>query len=116
MSVRGFLILLSALHGLAGVTFSAIGAHVPGAAAVETGATMQLVHGVASIAVLGAIRGKIGEFAAIAFIAGALLFAVGVYSSGLGGISLGLVAPTGGALLMTGWLVVAVAAYRMGRE
>ena len=116
MTVRGLLILLAALHGLAGVIFAALGAHAGGGMVVMTGATIELIHALAAIVALVIVPGRLGEVAALAFLAGSLLFAGGLYASGLGGVSLGPVAPTGGVLLMLGWVLLAAAAIRTGRE
>jgi uncharacterized membrane protein YgdD (TMEM256/DUF423 family) len=43
---------------------------------------------------------------------GMLLFCGAVYSLGLAGVSLGLMAPTGGMLLMLGWLLLGASALR----
>ena len=42
---------------------------------------------------------------------GLVLFCAGVYALALGGVRLPLVAPTGGTILMAGWLVLGVAAF-----
>jgi uncharacterized membrane protein YgdD (TMEM256/DUF423 family) len=40
------------------------------------------------------------------------LFCGAIYRVGLAGVSMGLVAPTGGVLLMIGWLLLGVSALR----
>jgi uncharacterized membrane protein YgdD (TMEM256/DUF423 family) len=44
---------------------------------------------------------------------GMLLFCGAVYSLGIAGVSLGRVAPTGGTLLMLGWLLLGASALRV---
>jgi uncharacterized membrane protein YgdD (TMEM256/DUF423 family) len=116
MPVRNILILLAALHGLTGVVFAAIGAHAGSGSVVTTAATMELIHAVAALAVLAALPGRLGEASALAFLAGSLLFAGGLYSSGLWHTSLGPIAPIGGLLLIAGWILLAYAAIREGKE
>jgi uncharacterized membrane protein YgdD (TMEM256/DUF423 family) len=108
--------MLAALHGLSGVAFSAIASHVAGGDTVMTAAIMQLVHAPAAIVAVQVFDTRAGLAAALAFVAGSLAFAAGLYASGLGGTSLGPVAPAGGMLLMLGWLLLAVAAITKGRN
>ena len=44
------------------------------------------------------------------FVLGTLLFCAGVYAHVLGGVHLPMVAPTGGTVLMLGWLALAASA------
>ncbi len=112
MTARTFIIILAAFFGLSGVAMAAIGAHVAGGAIVGTAATMQLIHALAALATVSLFHGRRGEIAASVFLIGILLFAGGLYSSALGGVGLGPAAPTGGILLMVGWGLLGVAAYR----
>ncbi len=57
-------------------------------------------------------RGGLAHWAGAAFLLGIVLFCAATYSVGLAGVSLGLVAPTGGLLLMLGWLLLAASALR----
>jgi uncharacterized membrane protein YgdD (TMEM256/DUF423 family) len=56
--------------------------------------------------------GRMAHAAALAFAVGTVLFCGAVYEQGLTGTSLGLVAPTGGTILMLGWLLLGVSALR----
>jgi uncharacterized membrane protein YgdD (TMEM256/DUF423 family) len=56
--------------------------------------------------------GHLAHAAGIAFTAGLILFCGAVYSLGLAGISWGVLAPTGGTMLMIGWLLLAASAIR----
>ena len=81
---------------------------------VESGIQMQGWH---ALALLGCglwaeRRGGLAHWAGAAFALGTLLFCGAVYAIGLGGVSLGVVAPTGGILLMLGWLLLAASALR----
>ncbi len=104
---------LAALHGLFGVAFAAIGAHVvhdPATAArVATAATIELVHAPAALLALAMITGLRGRVIGAVFVLGAALFASAVYVHALGGPSLGPVAPIGGTLLMLAWAALAAA-------
>lgn len=114
------------LLGAAAVAAGAFGAH--GLKAVlaatghadtwETGCRYALVHAVALVAMgcLGtarpAIAGRVG-WAAWAFLAGITIFSGCLLALSLSGIRiLGAIVPLGGASLIVGWIVLAVAAWR----
>lgn len=113
---------LAGLTGCAAVAMGAVLAHAvpdisPAARrAAESGLQMQGWHTLAMMgAALWAPRGSvrswyIAQGAAAAFFVGMLLFCGATYSFGLAGVSLGVVAPTGGFLLMLGWLLLTVSA------
>ncbi len=113
-------IALGALAGFGAVAMSAVSAHAlsglsPAAIAmVRSAIEMQGWHALALFGVgLWAPRGgRLADAAGAAFTAGLLLFCGAVYALGLGGINLGSIAPTGGTLLMLGWLLLAVSALR----
>ncbi len=99
----------AAAHALAGLAPAAL--HV-----VESGVQMQGWH---ALALLGcglwaATRSGLGRTLANAagacFVAGTVLFCGAVYAFGLAGVSLAAVAPTGGLLLIAGWLLLAASA------
>ena len=56
--------------------------------------------------------GLFAHLAGAAFALGLLLFCGAVYSLALRGVSWGLVAPTGGMLLMLGWALLGLSALR----
>jgi len=58
--------------------------------------------------------GALVRLAGAAFVGGTLLFCGAVYSLALFGLHLPLVAPTGGVLLMLGWLLLGISAFRPG--
>ncbi len=95
--------------------FAAHGLHDPNALRiVESGVRMQGWH---ALALLGTALwvprgGWLANAAAAAFAVGMLLFCGSVYSLGLAGVSLGLVAPTGGVTLMLGWLLLGASGVR----
>jgi uncharacterized membrane protein YgdD (TMEM256/DUF423 family) len=82
---------------------------------VDSGVRMQGWHALALLgAALWAPRGGwLAHAAAAAFVLGMLLFCGAVYSLGIAGVSLGRVAPTGGTLLMLGWLLLGASALRV---
>ncbi len=55
-------------------------------------------------------RGGLAQGAGAAFAVGTALFCGAVYAFGIGGVSLAAVAPTGGLLLIAGWLLLAASA------
>ncbi|MGE0224248.1 MAG: DUF423 domain-containing protein [Acetobacteraceae bacterium] len=111
---------LGALAGLGAVAMSALGAHglawmdPASLRMVHSAVQMQGWHALALLACgLWAPRGGwLVHAAGSAFVAGMLLFCGAVYSLALGGISLGVVAPIGGTLIMVGWLLLALSALR----
>ena len=96
------------LVGAAGVALSAYAAHGATADArrwLYTAAAMALVHGVLLVAY--AARGpRLGLIARLAILAGLLLFSGSLVGAQLFGWPTPL-APTGGSLLILGWLLVA---------
>lgn len=113
---------LGAAAGLGAVALSAWAAHAAPArldparlAMLQNALTMQGWHALALLATgLWAERrgGGLLHAAGAAFLLGMLLFCGAVYSVAIAGVSLGAVAPTGGLLLMLGWLLLLVAALR----
>lgn len=112
---------LGALAGLGAVALSALDAHglawlSPEARQIfERGLTMQGWH--APILVLAGIWGARGgggaaRLAGLCFALGLVAFCGDVYLLSLAGLSLGVVAPAGGVLLMLGWALLALSAVR----
>lgn len=111
-------IALASLTGLTAVAMAAFAAHgVPDPAAahiVASGVQMQGWHALAlfGIALWTPRGGWLANAAGAAFTAGIVLFCGAVYTHALTGHSLGSVAPTGGTLLMIGWLLLGASALR----
>jgi uncharacterized membrane protein YgdD (TMEM256/DUF423 family) len=114
-------ICLGALAGLGAVIMAAVAAHAlpanadPRAAEfLRSAVQMQGWHALALLACgLWAPRGgRLADCAGAAFTAGMLLFCGAVDALALGGIHLPLLAPTGGTLLMLGWVLLAASALR----
>ena len=111
-------IALASLTGLTAVAMAAFAAHgVPDPAAahiVASGVQMQGWHALAlfGVALWSPRGGWLANAAGAAFTAGIVLFCGAVYTHALTGHSLGSVAPTGGTLLMVGWLLLGASALR----
>lgn len=102
--------LLAALSAANAIGAAAFGAHAAGSAQaadwLRTGGMYQLVHAVAVLA-LGAMPGN--RRPAILLLAGSALFAATLYAMALGAPRwFGAVTPVGGAMMIVGWLWVAM--------
>jgi len=116
-------ICLGGLAGAGAVAMAAAAAHAlpsrldeHGMEIVRSGIQMQGWHALALLGTgLWAPRGGwLANCAGAAFTAGLLLFCGAVYAIALGGIATGPAAPTGGILLMLGWLLLSASALRRG--
>ena len=111
---------LGALAGLIAVALAALAAHELEAIGparlgmLRSGVQMQGWHALALLACgLWAPRGgRLADAAAAAFAFGILLFCGAVDTLALTGISLGVLAPVGGTLLMVGWALLLASAWR----
>jgi uncharacterized membrane protein YgdD (TMEM256/DUF423 family) len=115
---------IGALYGLLGVILAALAAHAlpqrlsaGDLALVHTAIEMQMWHAIALIACGALMRGqgtagRLLPLAGLAFAAGTPLFCGAVYALALANIRLSALAPTGGFLLMAGWLLLAISALR----
>ncbi len=109
---------LGGLYGAAAVGMAALAAHALGGLSpamlhiVDSGIRMQGWHALALVAagLWAQRRGGLAHWAGAAFALGTALFCGAVYAFGLGGVSLAAVAPTGGLLLIAGWLLLAASA------
>lgn len=81
---------------------------------VSSGVQMQGWHALALLAVGLWVPGggPLANAAGVAFAVGLVLFCGAVYSLGLAGVSWGILAPTGGIMLMLGWLLLGASALR----
>ena len=113
-------IALGSLAGFGAVGMAALAAHglgglpPPALGMVRNAIQMQGWHALALVCTgLWASRGgRLADAAGIAFALGLILFCASVYALALGGMSLGLLAPVGGTLLMIGWLLLGASALR----
>ncbi|MDB6143260.1 MAG: rane protein [Pseudomonas sp.] len=121
---RGFL-LLAAFFGFTGVALGAFAAHglkerlsAEYLAIFHTGVLYQLIHTLALLAVaLLAVQipGRLMTCAGIAFVVGILLFSGSLYLLTLTGVTkLGIITPFGGLAFLIGWLMLGLAAWRLG--
>jgi uncharacterized membrane protein YgdD (TMEM256/DUF423 family) len=116
-----------AASGLIAVAAGAFGAHALKArlapemlAVFETGVRYQLVHALALLAVAWAVTrwpGRLATASGVCFIAGTILFSGSLYALTLSGVrGLGAITPTGGVLLLAGWVLLAIAPWRGPRR
>ncbi len=115
--------LLAALLGVIGVAAGTFGAHGLAGGVTpemldtfETGVRYQLFHAVALIAVAvaaGSAPRRLLRAAGLAMAVGALVFSCSLYALVVTGQRwLGMITPLGGAGLLAGWALLAVAALR----
>jgi uncharacterized membrane protein YgdD (TMEM256/DUF423 family) len=125
------LILAAGLNGLLAVALGAFGAHglktmLAGTADAaqrlewwETAARYQMSHALA-LGLLAWLASRVAwggiAVGGWAFVAGIVLFSGSLYAMTLTGVrALGAVTPVGGVGLLVGWLVIVLAALRLGR-
>jgi uncharacterized membrane protein YgdD (TMEM256/DUF423 family) len=122
-----FLLIVGALTGALAVGMAAAAAHaLPGRldarslAMVNSAVQMQGWHALALVLTAvwclraGPAALMLAQCAGIAFLVGILLFCGSVYLIAFAGVRLGPTAPTGGILLMAGWVLLALSALRAG--
>ncbi|MGO4573162.1 DUF423 domain-containing protein [Microvirga sp. 2TAF3] len=105
------LVVLAALSGLLGVALSAAAAHVTGGGSLQTAAQFLLFHAPALLALMalatnGAVNAKLARLAGYVLVLGLILFCGDLSRRALSGLALApMAAPTGGILLMIGWVL-----------
>jgi uncharacterized membrane protein YgdD (TMEM256/DUF423 family) len=121
--MRQWLFIAAITGGLA-VLFAAFGEHALAGrlephslATFATGARYQLFHalamGLAALAARGAAK-PLAQNAALLFFIGILLFSGSLYGLALTGVHmLGFLTPVGGAALIAGWILLALAALKL---
>ncbi len=107
--------LIAALFGFYGVTAGAVGAHViknmHSAEMVKTAALYALIHAVALIAYNAG--GKTAMLVRWLFVAGVFVFSGSITAKYMLDLTwAGHAAPVGGVLLMAGWALMALNAFR----
>ena len=109
------LILLASLSGLLGVGLSAAAAHITGGN-LATAAQFLLFHAPALLALValataGALHPTLAQMAGYVLVLGLVLFCGDLSRRAFSGVALfPRAAPTGGILLMLGWLMVGISA------
>ncbi|OPZ00403.1 hypothetical protein A5906_19620 [Bradyrhizobium sacchari] len=110
------LIGLAGMMGAAGVALAAASAHGADASRLASASAMLLFHATAILAAIGLLtrgllHGGIGLIAACGFVTGAALFAGDLTLRQYAGHSLfPMAAPTGGTVMILGWLAMTLAA------
>jgi len=110
------LIILAGVMGADGVILAAAAAHQGDAARLMPASSMLLFHaaavlGVVALSERGIVHARIGIAAAFGLVVAAALFAGDLSLRHFAGHSLfPMAAPTGGTLLISSWLLLAVAA------
>ncbi len=119
--------VLGALAGAAAVGLAAAAAHAlpqrldaRALTAMQSAIQMQGWHALALVLTgmwvmrAGPLSHTLGNLAGAGFALGMLLFCGAVYANHLGGVQSGPTAPTGGVLLMAGWVLLAASALAAG--
>lgn len=110
------LVMLSGLMGAAGVALAAAAAHQPDATRLAPASAMLLFHAPAVLATLlladrQIVQATLGLAAAFGFVLATALFSGDLAARHYAGHGLfPMAAPAGGALLIAGWLALALAA------
>lgn len=110
-----FLIVLGALSGMLGVGLSAAAAHIAGGN-LTVAAQFLLFHAPALLALValiaaGAVQPLLGQVAGYVLVLGLVLFCGDLSRRAFSGVALfPMAAPSGGVLLMLGWLLAGAAA------
>ncbi|WP_375457499.1 DUF423 domain-containing protein [uncultured Methylobacterium sp.] len=116
------LIALACLAGALGVGASAAAAHIPRADSLKTAAQFLLFHAPAILALVGlgaaGLTHRLAARAAAAALAlGLVLFSGDLALRALAGRALfPMAAPSGGVILMAGWLIAAISAVLPARR
>jgi uncharacterized membrane protein YgdD (TMEM256/DUF423 family) len=114
--MQALFVALGALAGLLGVALSAMARHREGLLYLDTTAQFLLWHapalfGLAALIGIELVQPRIGAAAGIALVVGLALFCGDLASRDFLSRSLfPMAAPTGGTLLMIGWLLIGIAA------
>ncbi len=109
-------LILAGLMGAGGIMLAAAGAHAAPGVGLDSAAYMLLFHavaiiGVAALIAQGALWRPLAMAALIAWIVGAVLFSGDLALRAFAGHRLFVMAaPSGGIILIAGWLIFAVAA------
>lgn len=114
------LIVLASLSGVLGVGLSAAAAHITGGN-LTTAAQFLLVHApsllaLAALIATGAVQPTLAQVAGYVLVLGLALFCGDLSRRAFAGVALfPRAAPTGGILLMLGWVLVAMSALLRSR-
>lgn len=109
------LVLAAGLAGCLGVALSAAASHLTGGGQLQTAAQFLLFHAPALLALAalmaaGVLHRVLGRLAGLALVLGLVLFCGDLSRRAFAGAALApMAAPTGGFLLMGGWLLAGAA-------
>ena len=111
------LLVCAAFNGAMAVALGAFAAHGASPSVkslLTTGAQYQMVHAVLAVAcAIWSSGGKVARIAGWLAAGGGLIFCLALAMIGLLSLPvMGAVAPVGGTLMIAGWIVLAVAAFR----
>jgi uncharacterized membrane protein YgdD (TMEM256/DUF423 family) len=111
------LLVFAAFNGAMAVALGAFAAHGAGPAVkslLTTGAQYQMVHAVLAVAcAIWTTGGRTARIAGWLAAGGGLIFCLALAMIGLLSLPvMGAVAPIGGTLMIAGWIVLAIAAFR----
>jgi len=111
------LLVFAAFNGAMAVALGAFAAHGAGPAIkslLTTGAQYQMVHAVLAVAcATWAGGGKTARIAGWLAASGGLMFSLALAMIGVLSLPvMGMIAPVGGTLMIVGWIVLAIAAFR----
>nr|WP_246518760.1 DUF423 domain-containing protein [Ancylobacter lacus] len=116
------LIVVAGLYGAAGVGLAAAAAHLAVDASLATAANFLLfgAAGIGMAAALAVVAGRPWSFAEVGgglLAVGTALFSGAIAARVLAGMVIfPMAAPTGGTMLMAGWLVIALAGLQRGAK
>lgn len=105
------LIVFAGLAGLLGVALSAAATHMTGGGSLQTAAQFLLFHapvllGLVALMASGGVHAKLARLAGYVLVIGLVLFCGDLARRALAGLALApMAAPTGGILLMIGWVL-----------
>jgi uncharacterized membrane protein YgdD (TMEM256/DUF423 family) len=114
------LLLIAALMGAAGIALAAAAAHSAPGAGLESAAYMLLFHAAAMLGAAALVQQALlwrplGLAASTAWLVGAVLFSGDIALRAFAGQRLfAMAAPSGGIILILGWLALAVAVVARG--
>lgn len=121
VAAAGFAIA-TALAGASAVVVGALSAHggVGYAPLVDIGLAYHMPHAVAAAAALFAAHRDAGagawlRWAALFWFVGILGFSGGIYLHGFAEISAGKIVPTGGVMMIVGWIVAGLGVWLLAR-
>jgi uncharacterized membrane protein YgdD (TMEM256/DUF423 family) len=129
VTVSRYIFACGALLALLAVMLGAFGAHALKSSLdsyalsiFETAARYQMTHAIALLIVgvtgmIGVLEQRWLNWAALAFGAGIIFFCGSLYLLAFSGVKwLGAITPLGGLMLMSGWLLLSIAAFKKTRD